>query len=324
MNYAFSQIKFSSKLAKCSGPNNPHPLDWLYDSLSSPPVAGVWWAHTLDWLYDSLLSTCSWCVVSAYTWLALWLSLLSTCSWCVVSAYTWLALWLSLISTCSWCVVSAYTWLALWLSLISTCSWCVVSAYTWLALWLSLLSTCSWCVVSAYTWLALWLSLLSTCSWCVVSALAPLSCGSHCIIQVDAGGWGENPLPPHMIVKRFGIQQYTIKRYINASFNRSFFRVTVCNLFFLNRMELFAAWRDEDVIDPWVVTRFRCHTHTDTLAQFVVFDMVGSLVWAEAIMVRWHHTHNPQLSCWHTLHLHTRFRCAHTLHVRIHTPLCQD
>ncbi len=25
--------------------NNPHPLDWLYDSLSSPPVAGVWWAH---------------------------------------------------------------------------------------------------------------------------------------------------------------------------------------------------------------------------------------------------------------------------------------
>ncbi len=26
-------------------PNNLHPLDWLYDSLSSPPVAGVWWAH---------------------------------------------------------------------------------------------------------------------------------------------------------------------------------------------------------------------------------------------------------------------------------------
>ncbi len=26
-------------------PNNPQPLDWLYDSLSSPPVAGVWWAH---------------------------------------------------------------------------------------------------------------------------------------------------------------------------------------------------------------------------------------------------------------------------------------
>ncbi len=25
--------------------NNPHPLDWLYLSLSSPPVAGVWWAH---------------------------------------------------------------------------------------------------------------------------------------------------------------------------------------------------------------------------------------------------------------------------------------
>ncbi len=26
-------------------PNNPHPLDWLYLSLSSPPVADVWWAH---------------------------------------------------------------------------------------------------------------------------------------------------------------------------------------------------------------------------------------------------------------------------------------
>ncbi len=102
-------------------PNNPHTLDWLYDSL---------------WL--SLLSTCSWCVVDAYTWLALWLSLLSTCSWCVVDAYTWLALWLSLLSTFSWCVVRAYTWLALWLSLLSTCSWCVVRAYTWLSLWLSL------------------------------------------------------------------------------------------------------------------------------------------------------------------------------------------
>ncbi len=73
-------------------------------TLSSPPVAGVWWEHTLDCLYDSLLSTCSWCVVRAYTWLTL-CSLLSTCSWCVVSAYTWLALWLSLLSTCCWCVV---------------------------------------------------------------------------------------------------------------------------------------------------------------------------------------------------------------------------
>ncbi len=26
-------------------PYNPHPLDWLCDSLSFPPVAGVWWAH---------------------------------------------------------------------------------------------------------------------------------------------------------------------------------------------------------------------------------------------------------------------------------------
>ncbi len=178
---------------------------WL---LSSPPVAGVWWERTLDCLYDSLsLSTCSWCVVRAYTWLSLWLSLLSTCSWCVVRAYTWLSLWLSLLSTCCWCVVSAYTWLALWLSLLSTCSWSVVRAYTWLALWLSLLSTFSWSVVSIYTWLSLCLSLLSTCSWCVVSALAPLSCGSRRIIQVDAAHWWwlRRPPPPHthMIVKYF-------------------------------------------------------------------------------------------------------------------------
>ncbi len=55
------------------------------------------------------------------------------------------------------------------------------------------------------TELALWRSLLSTCSWCVVSALAPLSCGSRRIIQVDAAHWWwlrrDNPL---MIVKHFG------------------------------------------------------------------------------------------------------------------------
>ncbi len=126
-----------------------------------------------------------------------------------------LALWLSLLFPCSWCVVSAYTWLALCLSLLFPCSWCVVSAYTWLSLWLSLLSTCSWCVVSAYTWLALWLSLLSTCSWCGVSALAPLSCGSRRIIQVDAAHWWwlrrDPPPPPHMIVKRFGCTAIHIK-----------------------------------------------------------------------------------------------------------------
>ncbi len=39
-------------------------------------------------------------------------------------------------------------------------------------------------------WLYLSLSsLLSICSWCVVSALAPLSCGSRRIIQVDAAHW---------------------------------------------------------------------------------------------------------------------------------------
>ncbi len=247
----------------------PIHLILLYDSLSSPPVAGVWWhihligsmtlsplhvgvwwAHTLDWLYDSLSSPPVAGVWWELHWLALWLSLLSTCSWCVVSAYTWLALWLSLLSTCSWCVVSAYTWLALWLSLLSTCSWCVVSAYTWLALWLfssppvagvwwehtldwlydslsppvagvwwahtldwfyDYLSsppvagvwwahTLDWLYDSlssppvAGVWWAhtldwLYDFSLSTCSWCVVSALAPLSCGSRHIIQVDAAHW---------------------------------------------------------------------------------------------------------------------------------------
>ncbi len=42
-------------------------------------------------------------------------------------------------------------------------------------------------------------SLLSTCSWCVVSALAPLSCGSRRIIQVDAAHWWwlRRDPPPH-------------------------------------------------------------------------------------------------------------------------------
>ncbi len=31
-----------------------HLIDSM--TLSSPPVAGVWWAHTLDWFYDSLSS----------------------------------------------------------------------------------------------------------------------------------------------------------------------------------------------------------------------------------------------------------------------------
>ncbi len=41
----------------------------------------------------------------------------------------------------------------------------------------------------AHTLDCLYDSLLSTCSWCVVSALAPLSCGSRRIIQVDAAHW---------------------------------------------------------------------------------------------------------------------------------------
>ncbi len=50
-----------------------------------------------------------------------------------------------------------------------------------------------------WTELVLSLSLLSTCSWCVVSALAPLSCGSRRIIQVDAAHWWwlRRDPPPH-------------------------------------------------------------------------------------------------------------------------------
>ncbi len=34
----------STGLCQSWPPNNPHPLNWLYHSLSSPPVAGLWWA----------------------------------------------------------------------------------------------------------------------------------------------------------------------------------------------------------------------------------------------------------------------------------------
>ncbi len=61
------------------------------------------------------------------------------------------------------------------------------------------------------------LSLLSICSWCVVSALAPLSCGSRRIIQVDAAHWWWlRRDPPHMIVKRFGCTTIHKKRYIKC------------------------------------------------------------------------------------------------------------
>ncbi len=74
-----------------------HTLDWLYDSLSSPPVAGVWWAHTLDCLYDSLFSPPVAGVWWAHTLDWLYVSL-STCSWCVVSA-------LELLSWGSRCII---------------------------------------------------------------------------------------------------------------------------------------------------------------------------------------------------------------------------
>ncbi len=103
-----------------------HTLDRLYDSLSSPPVAGVWWAHTLDCLYDSLSSPPVAGVWWAHTLDWLYDSLSSSPVAGVWWAHTldWLYD-LSLLSTCSWCVVRAYTWLSLCLSLLSTCSWCV-------------------------------------------------------------------------------------------------------------------------------------------------------------------------------------------------------
>ncbi len=42
--YKYLQIPTTSPCQSWP-PNNPHPLDWLYLSLSSPPVTGVWWAH---------------------------------------------------------------------------------------------------------------------------------------------------------------------------------------------------------------------------------------------------------------------------------------
>ncbi len=85
------------------------------------------------------------------------------------------------------------------------------------------------CHVDSSTWLALWLSLLSTCSWCVVSALAPLSCGSRRIIQVDAAHWwGLRRDPPHMIVKHIGctaihnqvLYKCILHSFIHSCYNR--------------------------------------------------------------------------------------------------------
>ncbi len=90
-----------------------------------------------------------------------------------------------------------------------------------------------WLYLIQSTWLALWLSLLSTCSWCVVSVLAPLSCGSRSIIQVDAAHWWWlRRDPPHMIVKRFGCTTIHKKRYINASFIHSFIHSPVYIYFY--------------------------------------------------------------------------------------------
>ncbi len=44
-----------SLLSTCSWCVVSSYTDCLHHSLSSPPVAGVWWPHTLDWLYLSLL-----------------------------------------------------------------------------------------------------------------------------------------------------------------------------------------------------------------------------------------------------------------------------
>ncbi len=85
---------------------------------------------------------------------------------------------------------------------------------TWL-LWLLLF--CNNYIAS--TELALCLSLLFTCSWCVVSALAPLSCGSCCIIQVDAAHWWWLRRDhPHMIVKHLGCTTIHNKAQMHRSF----------------------------------------------------------------------------------------------------------
>ncbi len=122
---------------------------WLYDSLSSPPVAGVWRAHPLDWLYDSsLLSTCSWCVASAFHLIGSMSSLSSP-----PVAGVWRAQHLIGSMTLLSSPPVAGVWWAHtldWLHdsrSLSTCSWGVVRAYTWLAPWLlSSLSTCCWCL----------------------------------------------------------------------------------------------------------------------------------------------------------------------------------
>ncbi len=50
--------------------------------------------------------------------------------------------------------------------------------------------------------------------------VTPVSCGCRRIIKADAAHWWwlrRDPPPPHMIVSALGVQQYTIKLYINAS-----------------------------------------------------------------------------------------------------------
>ncbi len=167
-----------------------HTLDWLYDSLSSPPVAGVWLEHTLDWLYDSLSSPPVAGVWWEHTldWLYDSLSSPPVAGVCerihLIGSMT-----LSLLSTCSWCVVSAYTWLALSLSLLSTCSWCV-SAYTWLAL---TVLVCGLYDSSPPPVAGVWWS-----HWRHFPVAAVAS--SKWMLHIG-GGWGETL---HMIVKCFG------------------------------------------------------------------------------------------------------------------------
>ncbi len=56
----------------------------------------------------------------------------------------------------------------------------------------------------------------------IITTLAPLSCGSRRIIQVDAAHWWWlRRDPPHVIVKRFGCTTIHKKRYINVSFIHS-------------------------------------------------------------------------------------------------------
>ncbi len=121
-----------------------------------PPVAGVWWAHILDWLYDSLsappVAGVWW--VHSLDWLYDSLSSPPVAG-CGESIHLIGSMTLSSPPVAG--VWWAHTLDWLYDSLSSPPVAGVWWAHTLDWLYDSILSTCGWCVVSAYTWLALWL-----------------------------------------------------------------------------------------------------------------------------------------------------------------------